>query len=341
MRSLLKGKKYRWLVTGAAGFIGSNLVEALLSEGQEVLGLDDFSTGRRENLKEVELNQAKNWNNFALIEGSIEDRKLLNDSMVNVDFVLHHAAIASVPYSIENPDAFHCVNVTGFLNVLQAARQQKVRRVVYASSSAVYGDEVAQPAQENKTGFLLSPYALSKKVNEEYAQTFETCYGLSSVGLRYFNVFGPRQDPRGAYAAVIPIWMDSLLMGRQIQIYGDGETTRDFCYVDDVIHANLQAALVDLSGHRNRVFNVAAAQKTSLNELYRLMCEILVRAKANTSTNPPQYRDFRSGDVRHSMADIRLAQSHLGFSSGVTLRDGIESYLKWCQKQIVAKGSLS
>jgi UDP-N-acetylglucosamine 4-epimerase len=330
LEALLKGKSHTWFVTGAAGFIGSNLVETLLRHGQRIVGFDDFSTGKRENLKEVGESVGREaWSHFSLVEGSVEDEAALRSAMKGSDFVLHHAALASVPLSIKDPYATHRVNVGGFLNLLQSARELGVKRVVYASSSAVYGDEPSLPAREEKLGNLLSPYAMSKRVNEHYAQTFERCYGLSCVGLRYFNVFGPYQDPSGAYAAVIPSWMQALLRGETIFINGDGETTRDFCFVRDAVQANLRAALADLSGHSERVFNVAASHKTSLNELFAILS-----AAVGGEGGRPVYRDFRPGDVRHSFADITRAKKCLGYEPKVSLAQGVAQSLDWYRKHL-------
>lgn len=330
LRSLLSGKKFRWLVTGAAGFIGSNLTESLLAAGQEVVGLDNFSTGRRQNLEEARaaLNSAQ-WDNFTLIEESIENSASLLRAMDRVDFVLHHAAFVSVPLSIKDPEATQRINVQGFQNVLEGARKAQVRRVVYASSAAVYGSETSIPALEERIGNPLSPYAVSKRENEKSAMIFEKASGQSSLGLRYFNIYGPRQDPGSDYGAVIPTWIRALLKKEPIVIFGDGETSRDFCFIGDVVLANVRAALADLRLHPERVLNVAAGRQTSLNQLFHALSKGL-----GVEAPKPQYRDFRAGDVRHSVADTRLARRVLGAIPNTSLEEGIEKSLSWFRQHL-------
>jgi UDP-N-acetylglucosamine/UDP-N-acetyl-alpha-D-glucosaminouronate 4-epimerase len=320
-----------WLVTGAAGFIGSNLLQSLLERGQRVRGLDDFATGRRANLDEVRAAVSPElWSGLEWIEGDIRDPGVCRRAMTGVDFVLHQAALASVPQSLEDPVTSHAVNVDGTVHLLAAAREVGVKRFVYASSCAVYGDRTDFPLQEPGIGTLLSPYALAKYVCECYAQTFARCYGLSAIGLRYFNVFGPRQDPKGAYAAVLPKWMLALIRNEPVYINGDGETTRDFCFVGDVVQANLLAALSGQPDAFNLVYNVGLGRQTSLNELYSLLRARLTGANPRLRDHKPEHRPFRSGDVRHSQADITLAGKRLGYTPFYSLEEGIEETVAYC-----------
>jgi UDP-N-acetylglucosamine 4-epimerase len=297
-----------WLVTGAGGFIGSHLAEALLSRNENVIALDNFSTGRRENLKPFLARKQ-----FTLIEGDIRNADVCHRACQGADFVLHQAAQCSVPASIADPLAAHEINVTGFLNILLAARQAGVKRVVFASSCAVYGDSKQLPNTEETTGKFLSPYALSKFVNEMYASLFS----VETIGLRYFNVYGPRQDPNGAYAAVIPRWISVLSRGEQGTIFGDGETTRDFVFVEDVVQANLLAATTQNPEALGQVFNVASGTSLSLNALYGMLCRIL------GIVAHPVYSDLRPGDIRHSSADISRIKRCLGFKASVTMDEGL------------------
>lgn len=322
-----------WLVTGVAGFIGSNLLEALLKLNQKIVGLDNFSTGHKKNLEEVKTAVTeKQWANFQFIEGDIANLLDCKRAMVwkntPVNFVLHEAAIGSVPRSIENPIETHRANVDGFLNMLVAARDAKVKRFVYASSSAVYGDHPDLPKVEDKIGNPLSPYALTKRINELYADVFFRNYGLDSVGLRYFNVFGRRQDPEGAYAAVIPKWISALVRGEPVYINGDGETTRDFCYIDNVVQANLLAATVEKPEGKNQVYNIAVGEKNSLNELYQTLTTNLVGI-LKKSFGPPTYREFREGDVPHSLGNINKAREQLGYEPLTSLEQGIKIAKDW------------
>ena len=317
-----------WLVTGAAGFIGSNLVEALLSLGQTVVGLDDFSTGDEVNLSEALGKTGGTLGTFRFMEGDIRDLASCHAACAGVDFVLHHAALASVPESIADPLRNSQVNVGGFLNVLVAARDAGVRRIVYASSSAVYGDTPSIPQVEAVVGQLLSPYAASKAANELYATAFEKAYGVSTVGLRYFNVFGRRQDPNGAYAAVIPRWIASLLGNVPCEIFGDGETTRDFLYVADVVQANILAATADASLAKG-AFNVACGQETSLNELFRMIRRELARYHPAVGASEPRHSAARLGDIRRSLADISKARHQLGFAPSYQPDEGLREALEW------------
>jgi UDP-N-acetylglucosamine 4-epimerase len=328
LQARLRGESATWLVTGAAGFIGSNLVEALLKLGQRVVGLDNFSTGYQRNVDEVErLVGAQAWSNFRFIRGDIRELDDCRAACAGVRHVLHQAALGSVPRSIEDPLATHASNATGFLNMLVAARDEGVSSFTYAASSSTYGDEPTLPKVEDKIGRALSPYAVTKLVNEIYAEVFARCYGFKAIGLRYFNVFGRRQDPDGAYAAVIPQWIATMIRGESVFINGDGETTRDFCFVANAVQANLLAALAD-DEHKNLVYNVAVGQRTSLNELFDSLATQLA-AGGKTYDQRPVYRDFRVGDVRHSLADIGRASTRLGYQPTHTLPDGLTVAMPW------------
>jgi UDP-N-acetylglucosamine/UDP-N-acetylgalactosamine 4-epimerase len=322
--TLLNGVTRTWLVTGVAGFIGSNLLEVLLRHGQRVVGLDNFATGHRANLQAVKaLVGDAEWQNFTMIEGDITEMKDCARAMRGVEVVLHQAALGSVPRSIVEPLLSHQSNVNGFLNILLAARDAGVKRVVYAASSATYGDHPVLPKIENEIGKPLSPYAVTKHVNELYAYTFAMHYGLEPVGLRYFNVFGPRQDPEGAYAAVIPTWFKSLVLGEEVFINGDGETSRDFCYIDNVVQANIRAGLTTNPEALNEVYNIAVGESNTLNALFDAIRAEVAKRNPNRSNAAPTYREFRAGDVRHSLADISKAQRLLGYSPTARLADGL------------------
>ncbi len=321
--------RYHWLVTGAAGFIGSNLVEALLKLGQQVTGLDNFATGHRHNLDLVrEAVGAEAWPRFTFIEGDIRTLDDCARACAGVDFVLHQAALGSVSRSIDDPITSNEVNVTGFLNMLVAARDAKVKRFVYAASSSTYGDHPDLPKVEDRIGNPLSPYAVTKYVNELYANVFGRTYGMESIGLRYFNVFGPRQDPNGAYAAVIPQWVAALIRNQELRINGDGETSRDFCYIDNVVQVNLLAALAPGEA-ANQVYNVAVNDRTSLNQLYGKMRELLLPSFPHLEAHQPQYVDFRRGDVRHSQADISKAAGLLGYQPTHRIGEGLQQAMAW------------
>jgi UDP-N-acetylglucosamine 4-epimerase len=325
-----------WLVTGVAGFIGSNLLETLLRLEQRVVGLDNFATGKRPNLDQVRaLVSPEQWSQFTFIEGDIIDVEVCRRACTGVDVVLHQAALGSVPRSLENPLATHAANVTGFLNMLVAARDAAVARFVYASSSAVYGDAPELPKTEARIGRPLSPYAASKWINEIYADTFARVYGLQTVGLRYFNVFGPRQDPEGPYAAVIPQWIAALLRRQPVFINGDGETSRDFCHVENVVQANLLAATTPNTAALNQVFNIALGRRTTLNELFALIQNGLRRRDPALPETQPVYRDFRPGDVRHSLADITKARRLLGYEPTCNVEEGLERALDWYRQNLV------
>jgi UDP-N-acetylglucosamine 4-epimerase len=314
----------RWLVTGAAGFIGSHLIETLLRAGQHVRSLDNFATGHRRNLDEVQRRVGTTaWARHEFVEGDIADEPTARAACAGVDFVLHQAALGSVPRSIADPLATHRANATGFLTMLVAARDAGVRRFVYAASSSTYGDSPTLPKVEDVIGKPLSPYAVTKYLDELYAAVFGRCYGLPTIGLRYFNVFGPRQDPNGAYAAVIPRWIAAMLAGQPCTINGDGATSRDFCFVMNAVQANLRAALADDPEAVGRVYNVAVGERTDLNELHSLLATGLQGLRPGLAVEPPRRADFRAGDVRHSLADIGLARRLLGYAPTHTVRQGI------------------
>ena len=319
-----------WLVTGVAGFIGSNLLEALLELGQRVVGLDNFATGHQHNLDQVEeAVGSEAWSRFRFIEGDIRDLETCRIACKGVDVVLHEAALGSVPRSIEDPITSHDVNVTGFLNMLVAARDTGVKRFVYAASSAAYGDFPGLPKVEHTIGRPLSPYGAGKYMNELYADVFGRCYGLETVGLRYFNVFGPRQDPDGAYAAVIPKWVAAMLRGEPVEIYGDGETSRDFCYIENVVQANLLAGTTASPEAVNQVYNVAVGGQTTLNELHGILRQLLSAHDPELLVHAPIYRDFRPGDVRLSRADIGKIQRLLAFKPTHFVQEGLERAIAW------------
>ncbi len=320
---------FTWLITGVAGFIGSNLLETLLLQKQKVVGLDNFIRGYQKNLDLVkEAVGEEAWKNFTFIEGDIRDLDACHKACKNVDFVLHQAALGSVPFSIEDPITANECNINGFLNMLVAARDAKVKNFVYAASSSTYGTEPTLPKQEDRIGAPLSPYAVTKYVNELYASVFTTSYNLNTIGLRYFNVFGKRQDPNGAYAAVIPLWYAALLEDQPVYINGDGETSRDFCYIDNVVQMNILAALADDKG-LNTVYNVAFGERTTLNELYEYIRQEVLKYKPNITQTKPLYREFRQGDVRHSLADISRAKNLLGYTPHYDVKEGLELAAAW------------
>ena len=321
----LKRRPRKWLVTGAAGFIGSHLVETLLRLNQQVVGLDNFSTGYAHNVDAVKQQlPSMQRRRFRFIEGDITDAATCSRACRQVDYVLHQAALGSVPRSFANPLATHSANTTGFLQVLEAAKKAKVSRVVYASSSSVYGNAKALPKREGREGAPLSPYAVSKAVDELYARVFHDGYGQELIGLRYFNVFGPRQDPYGAYAAVIPRWINALLENKTSEIYGDGKTSRDFCYVANAVQANLLAATA--RGAVHGVYNVAVGRRTSLNQLHLQLRKLI------GSNRAPKQKSYRAGDVRHSLADISAASKDLGYRPTHTIEQGLDLTVRWYQE---------
>lgn len=317
-----------WLITGVAGFIGSNLLETLLKLDQTVVGLDNFSTGHQRNLEEVKsLVTQEQWSKFTLISGDIRQLDDCKKAVSGVNYVLHQAALGSVPRSIADPIASNAANITGFLNMLVASREASVDSFTYAASSSTYGDHPALPKVEDNIGNPLSPYAVTKYVNELYANVFSRTYNFNCIGLRYFNVFGPRQDPNGAYAAVIPKWTAAMINDEDIFINGDGETSRDFCFVANVVQANILAATAGEAA-KGHVYNVAVGDRTTLNDLYNAL-SIALQANGLKINRSPVYRDFRAGDVRHSQAAIDKARSKLGYEDPVNIRDGISSTVKW------------
>ena len=334
MHTLLETRR-RWLVTGVAGFIGSNLLETLLAHDQEVTGLDNFSTGHRRNLDEVRGSVTpQQWARFRMIEGDIRDPQTCVEACTGAEFVLHQAALGSVPRSITDPLLTNANNITGFLNMLVAARDCGVRRFVYAASSSTYGDHPGLPKVEDVIGKPLSPYAVTKYVNELYAEVFLKTYGLDSAGLRYFNVFGKRQDPEGAYAAVIPKWFAGLLRGETVWINGDGETSRDFCFIDNCVQANILAASASNPEVPGKVFNVAYGQRTSLNELFALIRDEAAKFNPGCAKATPSYRDFRAGDVRHSLADISRSRALLGYDPAYGVREGLARAGQWYARHL-------
>lgn len=319
----------RWLITGVAGFIGSNLLETLLKLNQHVVGLDNFATGHQRNLDEVrELVAPDQWARFRFVEDDIRDEQSCHAACEGVDHVLHQAALGSVPRSLADPITSNAANITGFLNMLVAARDAQVKSFTYAASSSTYGDHPALPKVEENIGKPLSPYAVTKYVNELYAEVFARSYGFTTVGLRYFNVFGRRQDPNGAYAAVIPKWAAALIEGQQVFINGDGETSRDFCYVANAIQANVLSAVATDPAARNQVYNVAVGDRTTLNQLFWLLRDGLAVEGVRNDAQPT-YRDFRAGDVRHSQADVGKARRLLGYEPTHTLKQGLDEALSW------------
>ncbi|MFA0391839.1 NAD-dependent epimerase/dehydratase family protein [Vibrio splendidus] len=326
-KNLLNSPK-TWLVTGVAGFIGSNLLEKLLKLNQKVVGLDNFATGYQRNLDEVKgLVEAEQWSNFTFIEGDIRNYEECRSAVKGVDYVLHQAALGSVPRSIADPVTTNAANISGFLNMLTASKEEQVKSYTYAASSSTYGDHPALPKVEENIGNPLSPYAVTKYVNELYANVFARTYGFKSIGLRYFNVFGPRQDPNGAYAAVIPKWTASMINDEDVFINGDGETSRDFCFIDNTVQMNILAATAtdDVKGH---IYNVALGDRTTLNELYTTIQNTLNELGLNLNSTPI-YRDFRVGDVRHSQANIEKAREKLGYEPEFRIAEGIRKSMPW------------
>lgn len=334
----LKSKQYTWLITGVAGFIGSNLLEKLLVLNQKVIGLDNFETGYQHNIDQAIEDAARvlkagngqlSTNSFQFVEGDIRNIDDCNKACDGVDYVLHQAALGSVPRSIEDPIRTNQANIDGFLNMLVAARGANVKRFVYAASSSTYGDHPDLPKVEDNIGNPLSPYAVTKVVNELYASVFARTYGFKCIGLRYFNILGKRQDPNGAYAAVIPKWVASILKGDEAFINGDGETSRDFCYIDNTVQMNLLAAMTDNDDAVDQVYNVALNDRTSLNQLYQMIEDRLVQRVEGLERKKPTYRDFRAGDVLHSQADISKAQKLLGYQPSHKIGEGLDEVMDW------------
>ena len=334
LQEYLKDNQSTWLITGVAGFIGSNLLENLLILNQKVVGLDNFDTGYQHNIDQA-IQDANNAtgkdlsNNFKFIDGDIRELDDCKQACNNVDYVLHQAALGSVPRSIEDPINTNRANIDGFLNMLVASKDAKVKRFVYAASSSTYGDHPDLPKVEDKIGNPLSPYAVTKVVNELYASVFAKTYGFKTIGLRYFNIFGKRQDPNGAYAAVIPKWVAAILNKDNVYINGDGETSRDFCYIDNTVQMNLLAATTDNDKATDQVYNVALNDRTSLNQLYQMIEERLIQRTQGLEKKEPIYRDFRIGDVRHSQANIDKAQALLGYQPKYMISEGMDEAMDW------------
>lgn len=330
----LKNNK-TWLVTGVAGFIGSHLLQELLSQNQTVVGVDNFITGKKENLTDVQnLVSKEQWSKFSFFEADIRDKDSLKKAIQSkkVDIILHQAALGSITRSIEDPMNTHTVNADGTLQVFLLAKEFGIKRVVYASSSSVYGDHPKLPKVESETGNLLSPYAISKAINELYAKNFHALFGLETVGLRYFNVFGARQDPNGPYAAVIPRWIDEVSKGKTIEIYGDGETSRDFCYIKNVVSANLLAATTENKEAFGQAFNVAAGDKTTLNELFKIIQTEVQKTNSNLKVKNPEYKEFRAGDIRHSLADLSKIKKLLHYKIEFDVKTGLKESVQWYLK---------
>jgi len=324
----LKSSPKVWLITGVAGFIGSNLLEHLLKLDQTIIGLDNFATGHQHNLDEVQLLVTEaQWQKFNFIEGDIREYETCISAVKGVDYVLHQAALGSVPRSIADPISSNGANISGFLNVLQAAKEEGVKSFTYAASSSTYGDHPALPKVEENIGNPISPYAVTKYVNELYAGVYARSYGFKTIGLRYFNVFGKRQDPNGAYAAVIPKWTAAMIQDKNVFINGDGETSRDFCFIENTVQMNILAATAPDQA-KDQVYNVAVGARTTLNDLYSLIKASLVSGGVQVTANPV-YRDLRAGDVRHSQADISKATKTLGYQPKYNLRDGIKAAMPW------------
>lgn len=335
IKEMLRRTPRSWLVTGAAGFIGSHLVEHLLILNQKVVGLDNFSNGKKVNLDQLkEAVSADQWKRFSFVEGDIRDLAVCRKLSYGIDFILHQAAFGSVPRSLSDPVNFNDNNITGTLNMLVAARECKARRFVYATSSSVYGDNPTLPKVEDAIGAPLSPYAVTKYVGELYAGVFSRCYGTETVGLRYFNVFGPRQDPNGAYAAVIPKWIADMIQGNAVYINGTGETSRDFCYVENVVQANILAATTENPEAINQVYNIAVNARTTLNQLFEMLRTRLEPYYAHLKEFKPTYRDFRPGDIMHSHANIAKARNLLGYQPTHTIEDGLDVSLEWYKKNM-------
>jgi len=330
----LKSSQNTWLVTGVAGFVGSNLLERLLILNQKVVGLDNFDTGHQHNIdqaiEDAEKATGKELNgNFSFINGDIREIEDCKRACDGVDYVLHQAALGSVPRSIEDPINTNRANIDGFLNMLVSSKDAKVKRFVYAASSSTYGDHPDLPKVEDKIGNPLSPYAVTKVVNELYASVFAKTYGFKTIGLRYFNIFGKRQDPNGAYAAVIPKWVAAILNKEDVFINGDGETSRDFCYIDNTVQMNLLAATTDNNNATDQVYNVALNDRTSLNKLYQMIEDRLIQRTKGLEKKDPIYRNFRAGDVRHSQANITKAQKLLEYQPKYKISEGMDKAMDW------------
>ena len=334
LQEYLMNNQNTWLITGVTGFIWSNLLEKLLILNQKVVGLDNFDTGYQHNIDQAiedanKISGKDLKNNFKFINGDIGKPDVCNEACYGVDYVLHQAALGSVPRSIKDPISTNRANIDGFLNMLVASKDANVKRFVYASSSSTYGDHPDLPKVENKTGKPLSPYAVTKAVNELYADVFAKTYGFKTIGLRYFNIFGKRQDPNGAYAAVIPKWVVEILNKEDVFINGDGETSRDFCYIDNTIQINLLAATTDNDDATDQIYNVALNDRTSLNKLYKMIEDRLIERTEGLKKKEPIYRDYREGDVRHSQANIDKAKKLLKYDPKHMISDGMDEVIDW------------
>jgi len=328
LKSKLVAEPKKWLITGVAGFIGSNLLERLLELDQEVVGLDNFSTGKKINLNDTKkCVSLKQWEKFNFIEGDICDYYACENALEGIDYVLHQAALGSVPRSILAPLDTNAANVTGFLNILHASKVADVKSFTYAASSSTYGDHPALPKKEENIGNPLSPYAVTKYVNELYASVYARNYGFKTIGLRYFNVFGKRQDPAGAYAAVIPKWISSMIKNEQVFINGDGQTSRDFCFIENAVQMNILAALASDEA-KDSIYNVAVGDRTSLNDLFMALADAL-RVNQFEINSDPLYREFREGDIRHSLADISKSKNILGYNPSFNISQGIHKAMPW------------
>lgn len=332
----LSSKPETWLITGVAGFIGSNLLETLLKLNQRVVGLDNFATGHQENIDEVKRTVTEEqWASFTFINGDIRDLDVCKQVVKGIDHVLHQAALGSVPRSIKDPITTNNTNITGFINMLVSSKDANVKSFTYAASSSTYGDHPALPKVEENIGNPLSPYAVTKYVNELYAQVFARTYGFKTIGLRYFNVFGKRQDPNGAYAAVIPKWTSAMINDESLFINGDGETSRDFCFIENVVQMNILAALSDETA-KDQVYNVAVGDRTTLNQLFSAL-KIALSENGISYSKEPEYKDFRAGDVRHSQADITKAKTKLGYEPTFRISEGIRKAMPWYVKSLSGK----
>jgi UDP-N-acetylglucosamine 4-epimerase len=335
----LPAEPQTWLVTGVAGFIGCNLLETLLKLDQRVVGLDNFATGHRHNLEQIRAAVTPaQWARFNFIEGDIRNLDDCRQACTGVDYVLHQAALGSVPRSLEDPITTNGANIDGFLNMLVAARDAGVKRFVYAASSSTYGDHPGLPKVEDRIGKPLSPYAVTKLVNEQYAEVFARAYGFKTIGLRYFNIFGAHQDPNGAYAAVVPKWTSAMIHNEPVYINGDGETSRDFCYIANTVQANLLAATAGHPDAANQVYNVAVGDRTTLNDLFEAIRSILEPRFPHLQGFKPVYRDFRAGDVRHSLADVSKAQNLLGYAPSHRIREGLVEAMDWYVNDLTRRG---
>lgn len=330
LQEQLRENPETWVITGVAGFIGSNLLETLLKLNQRVIGLDNFATGHSHNLDQVkDLVSPAQWGSFKFVEGDIRNLDDCRKVCDGAAYVLHQAALGSVPRSIEDPLLTNQSNIDGFLNMLVASRDANVKRFVYAASSSTYGDHPGLPKVEDVIGKPLSPYAVTKYVNELYCDVFARCYDFRAIGLRYFNIFGPRQDPEGAYAAVIPKWVASMIRNEPVYVNGDGETSRDFCFIENTVEANLLAATTQNADATNQVYNVALSERTTLNHLYEMIRSLLAPRFPHLKDAKPVYRDFRAGDVRHSQADISKAERLLGYAPKYKIAEGLEQAMDW------------